>query len=149
MQRLGARYNASDQFGRPAPIRQIGWFAVIGIASTVGQGLLYRVLRHGSPPGRPTSSPFSSSPSSTPKRTDGRPSVAPRARAVRAQPTAGVLFVLACLVTTGAVLPLRPYRPSAFPATQALVPVPGFVLVTALRFALLRPVVFGRRRDSR
>ncbi|MFG2882066.1 GtrA family protein [Streptomyces sp. NPDC048297] len=147
MQRLSARYKASDQLGRTVLTRQIGWFAVIGVASTAGQGLLYWVLRHWSPPWLAN---LVSLLVLTVLNTEANRRLTFRGspvRAVQAHLAAGVLFVLAYLVTTGAVLLLRHYRPTASPATEVLVLVPSFALVTALRFVLLRLVVFGRRNS--
>ncbi|MEU2739273.1 hypothetical protein ABZ656_28865 [Streptomyces sp. NPDC007095] len=54
--------------------------------------------------------------------------------------------VLAYLVTSGAVLLLRHYRPTASPAHETPVLVPSFALVTVARFTSLRLVVFGGHR---
>jgi putative flippase GtrA len=67
-------------------------------------------------------------------------------RAAQAHLAAGVLFVLAYLVTSGAVLLFRHYRPTASPAGETLVLVPSFALVTVARFTVLRLVVFGGHR---
>ncbi|MDF3291535.1 hypothetical protein [Streptomyces silvisoli] len=66
-------------------------------------------------------------------------------RVLQAHLAAGGLFVLAYLVTSGAVLLFRHYRPTASPAAETLVLAPSFALVTVVRFAVLRMVVFRRR----
>ncbi|MEU9149910.1 GtrA family protein [Streptomyces sp. NPDC048417] len=146
MRRLSAGHSASDRPGRATLSRQVGWFAVIGVASTAGQALLYWVLRHWSPP---LLANLASLGVVTVLNTEANRRLTFRGspvRAVQAHCAAGVLFVLAYLVTSGAVLLLRHYRPTASPADESLVLVPSFALVTVARFTLLRLVVFGGHR---
>ncbi|QIY77020.2 GtrA family protein [Streptomyces sp. RLB1-33] len=143
MRRLSAGHGASDRPGRATLTRQVGWFAMIGIASTAGQALLYWVLRHWSPP---LVANLASLSVVTVLNTEANRRLTFRGspvRAVQAHLAAGVLFVLAYLVTSGAVLLFRHYRPTASPAHETLVLVPSFALVTVVRFTLLRLVVFG------
>ncbi|MEU2711453.1 hypothetical protein [Streptomyces sp. NPDC007205] len=50
MRRLSARGSAATWLGRTALTREMFWFVVIGVASTVAQTMLYGVLRQWSPP---------------------------------------------------------------------------------------------------
>jgi len=121
------------------------WFVVIGVASTVAQALLYWVLRHWSSPGLAN---FASLLVVTVLNTEANRRLTFRGsmvRVVQAHLAAGGLFVLAYLVTSGAVLFLRHYRPTVSPAGETLVLVPSFALVTVVRFTVLRIVVFRRR----
>ncbi|WP_406442318.1 GtrA family protein [Streptomyces sp. NBC_00631] len=143
MRRLDARHSAPDRPGRATLTGQVGWFAVIGVASTAGQALLYWVLRHWSPP---LVADLASLGVVTVLNTEANRRLTFRGspvRAARAHLAAGVLFVLAYVVTSGALLLFLHYRPTASPAQEALVLVPGFALVTVVRFTLLRLVVFG------
>ncbi|WP_234375457.1 GtrA family protein [Streptomyces sp. CB01373] len=146
MRRLKARRNASDRPGRTVLTREVFWFVVIGVASTVAQALLYWVLRHWSPP---VLANFASLLVVTVLNTEANRRLTFRGSAVpapQAHLAAGGLFVLAYLVTSGAVLLFRHYRPAASPAAETLVLAPGFALVTVVRFTVLRMVVFRRRR---
>lgn len=137
------RPSASDRPGHATLTRQAGWFAVIGVASTAGQALLYWGLRHWSPP---LVANLASLGVVTVLNTEANRRLTFRGspvRAVRAHLVAGVLFVLAYLVTSGAVLLFRHYRPTASPARETLVLVPSFALVTMVRFTLLRLVIGG------
>ncbi|MET8956035.1 hypothetical protein ACWEQN_45965 [Streptomyces sp. NPDC004129] len=67
-------------------------------------------------------------------------------RAVQTHLAAGFLFVLVYRVTSAAVLLFRHYRSTASPASEVLVVVPSFTLVTVLRFISLRLFVFGGHR---
>ncbi|MCX4420288.1 GtrA family protein [Streptomyces mirabilis] len=145
MRRLSTRNSASNRLGRTALTGQVGWFAVIGVASTAGQALLYWVLRHWS---TPLMANFVSLLAVTVLNTEANRRLTFRdspVRAAQAHLAAGALFVLAYLVTTGTVLLFRHYQPTASPAAEILVLVPSFALVTVLRFTLLRLIVFGRR----
>lgn len=131
--------------GRAPLTGQVGWFVAIGVASTMAQALLYWLLRHWAAP--PVAN-FASLLAVTVLNTEANRRLTFRGspvRAVRAHLAAGALFVLAYLVTTGAVLFFRQYRPTASPAAETLVLVPSFALVTVARFTLLRLVVFGHR----
>ncbi|MFF9768354.1 GtrA family protein [Streptomyces sp. NPDC014636] len=146
MRRLSTRHRASVRPGRTTLNRQAGWFVVIGVASTAGQALLYLLLRHWATP--PVAN-LASLLAITVLNTEANRRLTFRdspVRALRAHLAAGVLFVLAYVVTTGAVLLFRRSRPTALPASEALVLVTSFALMTVLRFALLRLVVFGHRR---
>ncbi|MER7839021.1 GtrA family protein [Streptomyces sp. NPDC096040] len=146
MRRLSARHGSSDRLGRTTLTRQVGCFAAIGVVSTAAQALLYWVLRHWAPP---LPANFVSLLVVTVLNTEANRRLTFRGSPVRAGQAhlaAGVMFVLAYLVTSGAVLLLRHWRPTASPATEVLVLVPSFALVTVARFTLLRRVVFGRHR---
>ncbi|MFJ2722972.1 GtrA family protein [Streptomyces sp. NPDC087437] len=145
MRRLSARHSASARPGRTALTRQVLWFIVIGVASTVAQALLYWVLRHWSPP---IPANFASLLVVTVLNTEANRRLTFRGSTVRvhqAHLAAGGLFVLAYLVTSGALLLFRHYRPTASPAAETLVLAPSFALVTVVRFTVLRMVVFRRR----
>ncbi|MGA5703134.1 GtrA family protein [Peterkaempfera bronchialis] len=145
MRRLSTWRSASTQPGRTALTGEVFWFVVIGAASTVAQALLYWVLRHWSPT---VLADFASLLVVTVLNTEANRRLTFRGSAVRALQAhlaAGGLFVLAYLVTAGAVLLFRHYRPTASPAAETLVLVPSFALVTVIRFAVLRLVVFRRR----
>ena len=145
MRRLSAQHSAPTRPGRTALTREAFWFVMIGAASTVAQALLYWVLRHWSPP---ILANFASLLAVTVLNTEANRRLTFRGSAVRvlqAHLAAGGLFVLAYVVTSGAVLLFRHYRPTASPAAETLVLVPSFALVTLVRFTVLRMVVFRRR----
>ncbi|MCQ4082453.1 GtrA family protein [Streptomyces sp. RB6PN25] len=145
MRRFRARHNASARPGRSALTSEVGWFVVIGVASTVGQALLYWVMRHWSPP---VLANLASLLVVTVLNTEANRRLTFRGspvRAVQAHLAAGGLFVLAYVITSGAVLLFRHYRPTASPAAETLVLAPAFALVTVVRFIVLRLVVFRRR----
>ncbi|WP_445525850.1 GtrA family protein [Streptomyces cyslabdanicus] len=149
MRRLSARHGAWRCASRPARptalTREVFWFVVIGVASTVAQALLYWVLRHWSPP---VLANFASLLVVTVLNTEANRRQTFRgsaARVLQAHLAAGGLFVLAYLVTSGALLLFRHYRPTASPAAETLVLAPSFALVTVVRFTVLRMVVFRRR----
>ncbi|WP_234381297.1 GtrA family protein [Streptomyces sp. NRRL F-5122] len=145
MRRLSAQHSAPTRPGRAALTREAFWFVMIGAASTVAQALLYWVLRHWSPP---ILANFASLLAVTVLNTEANRRLTFRGSAVRvlqAHLAAGGLFVLAYVVTSGAVLLFRHYRPTASPAAETLVLVPSFALVTLVRFTVLRMVVFRRR----
>ncbi|MDW6065588.1 GtrA family protein [Streptomyces sp. FXJ1.4098] len=62
----------------------------------------------------------------------------------RAHLGAGALFVLGYLVTSAAVLLYRESSTDASPGTETLVLIASSVLVTAVRFLVLRLAVFRR-----
>ncbi|MFI9275809.1 GtrA family protein [Kitasatospora sp. NPDC052896] len=145
MRHPGARRSAFPRLGRTALTREVCWFVVIGIASTLAQALLYWVLRHWSPP---VLANFAALLVVTVLNTEANRRLTFRGTAVRvlqAHLVAGGLFVLAYLVTSGAVLLFRHYRPTASPAAETLVLAPSFALVTVVRFTVLRMIVFRRR----
>ncbi len=145
MRRLSAWRSASTRPGRTALTREVFWFVVIGVASTVAQALLYWVLRHWSPP---ILANFVSLLVVIVLNTEANRRLTFRGSvvgALRAHLAAGGLFVLAYLVTSGAVLLFRHYRPTASPAAETLVLAPSFALVTVVRFTVLRMAVFRRR----
>ncbi|MEU7380460.1 MULTISPECIES: GtrA family protein [unclassified Streptomyces] len=146
MRRLNARHSAAARPGRTALTREVFWFVVIGVASTVAQASLYWVLRHWSPP---VLANFASLLVVTVLNTEANRRLTFRGSAVRvlqAHLAAGGLFLLAYLITSGAVLLFRHYRPTASPASETLVLAPSFALVTVVRFTVLRVVVFRRRQ---
>ncbi|WP_438306031.1 GtrA family protein [Streptomyces sp. HUAS TT11] len=145
MRRLTAQHSASTRPGRPALTREVFWFVVIGVASTGAQASLYWVLRHWS---SPILANFASLLVVTVLNTEANRRLTFRGSAVRALQAhlaAGGLFVLAYLITSGAVLLFRHFRPTASPAAETLVLAPSFALVTVVRFTVLRMVVFRHR----
>ncbi|MFJ1551574.1 hypothetical protein [Streptomyces sp. NPDC088246] len=119
--RLSARHSASAQPGRTRLARQVGWFVVIGVASTAGQTPLYWELCHWAPP---PAADLASLLAISVLNTEANRRPAFRGspvRAVQAHLAAGVPSVPAYLVTTGAVLLFRHYRPTASPAAETLV----------------------------
>ncbi|MER5915398.1 GtrA family protein [Streptomyces sp. NPDC001982] len=147
MRRLSARRSAATWLGRTALTREVLWFVVIGVASTVAQAMLYWVLRQWSPP---ILANFTSLLVVTVLNTEANRRLTfhgSPVRVLQAHLTAGGLFVLAYLVTSGAVLLFRHYRPTASPAAETLVLAPSFALVTVVRFTVLRTVVFRRRHQ--
>ncbi|MGW5061076.1 GtrA family protein [Streptomyces sp. NPDC004096] len=145
MRRLTAQHNASTRPGRPALTREVFWFVVIGVASTGAQTSLYWVLRHWS---SPILANFASLLVVTVLNTEANRRLTFRGSAVRALQAhlaADGLFVLAYLITSGAVLLFRHFRPTASPAAETLVLAPSFASVTVVRFTVLRMVVFRHR----
>ncbi|MET8639061.1 GtrA family protein [Streptomyces sp. NPDC004074] len=145
MRRLTAQHSASTRPGRPALTREVFWFVVIGVASTGAQASLYWVLRHWS---SPILANFASLLVVTVLNTEANRRLTFRGSAVRALQAhlaAGGLFVLAYLITSGAVLLFRHFRPTASPAAETLVLAPSFASVTVVRFTVLRMVVFRHR----
>ncbi|MBD0422211.1 GtrA family protein [Streptomyces sp. TRM S81-3] len=122
--------------------REVGWFVVIGIASTVGQALLYWSLRGWWPPAVAN---LVSLLVLTVLNTEANRRLTFRhaaARPVRAHLGAGGLFLLGYLVTSGAVLAFKHVDPGAPRAAESLVLAATSVLVTVVRFAVLRWAVF-------
>jgi cellulose synthase/poly-beta-1,6-N-acetylglucosamine synthase-like glycosyltransferase len=133
----------------PAGVRdrlrwEVGWFAAIGAVSTAGQALLYWLLRFWWPPAAAT---FVSLVVMTVLNTEASRRLTFRAAATpvrRAHLGAGVLFVLGYLVTSGAVLAFRALEPAAPVTAETVVLVVSSLVVTVVRFAVLRSVVFRR-----
>ncbi|MCX4760132.1 glycosyltransferase [Streptomyces sp. NBC_01275] len=126
---------------------QIGCFAVIGIASTAGQALLYWLLRGW---WQPAAANFVSLLVLTLLNTEANRRLTFRHSADgigagRAHLGAGALFVVGYLVTSAAVLLFRDAVPDATAAAETLVLAGSSVLVTAVRFLVLRLAVFRRR----
>ncbi|WP_427918803.1 glycosyltransferase [Streptomyces sp. cg40] len=127
---------------------EVGCFVAIGIASTIGQALLYWLLRGWwSPAVANLVSLLFLTVLNTEanRRLTFRHSAAPPARVHLG---AGGLFVLGYLVTSGAVLWFKQLAPGASPAAETAVLAAASVVVTCVRFAVLRLAVFrgpGRR----
>jgi putative flippase GtrA len=135
---------------RRAWSREVGWFVAIGIVSTVGQALVYWLLRAWWPP---VVANLVSLLVLTVLNTEANRRLTFRhspVRPARAHLGAGGLFLLGCLVTSGAVLWLRHVDPGASPAAETVVLTGTSVVVTAVRFAVLRLAVFRgpRHRPS-
>ncbi|MEV7755656.1 GtrA family protein [Streptomyces griseofuscus] len=146
MGRLSARRSATTWLGRIALAREVFWFVVIGVASTVAQATLYLVLHQWS---QPILANFTSLLVVTVLNTETNRRLTFRESGVRALQvhlTAGGLFVLAYLVTSCAVLIFRHYRPTASPAAETLVLAPSLALVTVVRFTVIPMAVFRHRR---
>lgn len=125
--------------------REVGWFVAIGGASTVGQASLYWALRLWWPP---AAANLVSLLVLTVLNTEANRRLTFRnagAGPLRAHLGAGGLFLLGYLVTSGAVLWFRHERPGASPAAETLVLAATSVVVTVVRFLVLRLAVFGRR----
>lgn len=124
---------------------ELGCFVAIGIASTVGQALAYSLLRSWWPPAVAT---LVSLALLTVLNTEANRRLTFRGSSTgtgRAHIGAGALFVLGYLVTTAAVLLFRRADPHASVVAESLVLAGASVLVTAVRFVVLRLVVFRRR----
>ncbi|MFM9442305.1 glycosyltransferase [Streptomyces acidiscabies] len=121
---------------------QIACFAMIGVASTAGQALLYWLLRGWWPP---AAANFVSLLVLTLLNTEANRRLTFRhstAGAGRAHLGAGVLFVVGYLATSGAVLIFRDAAPDASTGAETLVLAAASVLVTGIRFLVLRLAVF-------
>ncbi|MBQ0827084.1 GtrA family protein [Streptomyces sp. RG38] len=129
--------------------REVGWFVVVGVASTAGQALLYWLLRAWWPP---AAANLASLLVLTVLNTEANRRLTFRhaeASAARAHLGAGGLFLLGYLVTSGAVLGFRHAVPQASPAAETLVLAATSVLVTVVRFTVLRLAVFrGPAREG-
>ncbi|WP_369227070.1 glycosyltransferase [Streptomyces sp. R39] len=126
---------------------QISCFVLIGIGSTAGQALLYWLLRGW---WQPAVANFVSLLVLTLLNTEANRRLTFRycadgVGAGRAHLGAGALFVVGYLVTSAAVLVFRDAVPDASAAAETLVLAASSVLVTALRFLVLRLAVFRRR----
>ncbi|MFJ9097781.1 glycosyltransferase [Streptomyces sp. NPDC102405] len=134
----------------PAPRRgvlswEVGCFAVIGVFSTLGQALLYWILRGW---WSPAFANLVSLLALTVLNTEANRRLTFRhssARPSRAHLRAGALFVLGYLVTSGAVLLFKHADPGASPAAETAVLTAASVAVTAVRFVALRQAVFRSR----
>ncbi|MFF3500270.1 glycosyltransferase [Streptomyces sp. NPDC003247] len=121
---------------------EAGCFVAIGIASTLGQALLYWLLRGWWPPAAANLVSLlvlTVLNTEANRRLTFRHSDAPPGRAHLG---AGGLFVLGYLVTSGAVLWFTHAVPGASPAAETAVLAATSVLVTVVRFAVLRLAVF-------
>ncbi|MEU6374910.1 bifunctional glycosyltransferase family 2/GtrA family protein [Streptomyces sp. NPDC046909] len=125
---------------------QIGCFVAIGIASTAGQALLYWLLRGW---WQPALANFVSLLVLTLLNTEANRRLTFRYAADgigagRAHLGAGALFVIGYLITSAAVLLFRDAVPDASAAAETLVLAVSSVLVTGIRFLVLRLAVFRR-----
>lgn len=126
---------------------EVGCFLAIGVVSTVGQALLYWLLRGWwTPAVANLVSLFVLTVLNTEanRRLTFRYSTTPPARAHLG---AGGLFVLGYLVTSGAVLWFKWLDPGASPAAETAVLATASVAVTGVRFAVLRLAVFAGPRS--
>ncbi|SDK44753.1 Glycosyltransferase involved in cell wall bisynthesis [Actinopolyspora mzabensis] len=126
---------------------QLGYFALIGVFSTIGQAVLYWLLRQWWPA---VVANFVSLLVLTILNTEANRRLSFRESktgAGRAHIGAGGLFLLGYLVTSAAVLLYDSAAGNASPAAESVVLACASVLVTAIRFLLLRMTVF-RRDDS-
>ncbi|MEU6716318.1 bifunctional glycosyltransferase family 2/GtrA family protein [Nonomuraea sp. NPDC046802] len=123
---------------------EVGCFAAIGVLSTAGQALLYWLLRTWWPP---VLANLVSLLVLTVLNTEANRRLTFRwsgTRAGRAHLGAGVLFLIGYVVTSAAVLLFRQSQPEASAAAETLVLIVSSVLVTAVRFMVLRLAVFRR-----
>jgi putative flippase GtrA len=130
--------------GRDRLTWEIGCFVAVGTASTLGQAVLYWLLRMWWPPAVAT---FVSLALLTVLNTEASRRLTFRGSATtpgRAHIGAGVLFMVAYLVTSGAVLAFRHIKPEASVTAETVVLVAASLLVTTARFIVLRSVVFRR-----
>ncbi|MFF9495534.1 GtrA family protein [Streptomyces flaveolus] len=153
--RLPARDSGHDEPVPDAALRrrvwsrEVGWFVAVGVVSTVGQALVYWLLRTWWPP---VVANLVSLLVLTVLNTEANRRLTFRHAPVgpaRAHLGAGGLFLLGYLVTSGAVLWLRHADPGASPAAEAVVLTGTSVVVTAVRFAVLRLAVFRSPRGRR
>ncbi|WP_214322777.1 bifunctional glycosyltransferase family 2/GtrA family protein [Nonomuraea sediminis] len=123
---------------------EVGCFAAIGVLSTAGQALLYWLLRAWWPP---VLANLVSLIVLTVLNTEANRRLTFRwsgTGAGRAHLGAGALFVIGYVVTSAAVLLFRQVQPEASAAAETLVLTASAVLVTAVRFVVLRLAVFRR-----
>ncbi|MGY1503501.1 glycosyltransferase [Streptomyces sp. QTS52] len=121
---------------------EVGCFIAIGIVSTVGQALLYWLLRGW---WQPAVANLVSLLVLTVLNTEANRRLTFRhadARPTRAHLGAGGLFLLGYLVTSGAVLWFKKADPGASAAAETAVLAIASVAVTGVRFAVLRMAVF-------
>jgi len=129
--------------------REVGFFVAIGIVSTIGQALLYWSLRNW---WQPAVANLVSllvltvlNTEANRRLTFGHVAAPP----IRAHLGAGGLFLLGYLVTSGAVLLFTHVDPGAPRAAETVVLAGTSVVVTVVRFAVLRMAVFrGPRRGD-
>ncbi|MGW0819481.1 GtrA family protein [Streptomyces viridiviolaceus] len=122
--------------------REIGFFIAIGIVSTVGQALLYWLLRNW---WQPAVANLVSLLVLTVLNTEANRRLTfghVAAPAVRAHLGAGGLFLLGYLVTSGAVLLFKHLDPGAPRVAETVVLAGTSVVVTVVRFLVLRLAVF-------
>ncbi|MFG3550775.1 GtrA family protein [Streptomyces sp. NPDC047725] len=122
--------------------REVVSFAAIGVLSTAGQALLYWLLRTWWPP---AAANLVSLLVLTVLNTEANRRLTFRhapVRAARAHLGAGGLFLLGYLATSGAVLWFRHADPGASPGAETVVLTVASVVVTVVRFAVLRLAVF-------
>lgn len=127
---------------------ELGCFVAIGVASTAGQALLYWLLRDW---WSPVVANLVSLVVPTLLNTEANRRLTFRyttASPARAHLGAGVLFVVGYLVTSGAVLWFKSGHPQASSAAETLVLACASVVVTAIRFTVLRTSVFRSRTRS-
>ncbi|XVQ15860.1 glycosyltransferase [Spirillospora sp. CA-255316] len=134
--------------GRSALAWELGCFVAIGIASTAGQALFYWLLRSWWPVALAN---LVSLIVLTIVNTEANRRLTFRGSTVgagRAHLGAGALFAVGYAVTSAAVLLFQRAEPSASHAAETLVLAAASVLVTAVRFVVLRSAVFRRRSSS-
>ncbi|MFD4549866.1 glycosyltransferase [Streptomyces sp. NPDC058466] len=130
--------------GRSRFTWEVGCFMAIGVASTAGQALLYWLLRGWWPPALAN---LVSLLVLTVFNTEANRRLTFRWSGTgvgRAHLGAGGLFLLGYLVTSAAVLLFRASSPDASAGAETLVLTASSVLVTAVRFLVLRLAVFRR-----
>ncbi|MFI6787951.1 glycosyltransferase [Nonomuraea sp. NPDC050383] len=123
---------------------EVGCFVIIGVLSTAGQALLYWLLRTWWPP---VLANLASLVVLTVLNTEANRRLTFRwsgTGAGRAHLGAGALFLLGYVVTSAAVLLFREVQPEASAAAETLVLTASSVLVTIVRFVVLRLAVFRR-----
>lgn len=134
--------------GRGVLSWEIGCFIAIGIASTIGQALLYWLLRGW---WQPAAANLVSLLILTVLNTEANRRLTFRqaeTRPARAHLGAGAVFVLGYLVTSGAVLWFKHTDPGASAAAETAVLAAASVAVTVVRFAVLRLAVFRRKTTA-
>jgi putative flippase GtrA len=122
---------------------EVGCFLAIGVVSTVGQALLYWLLRGWWSPvvaNLVSLLVLTLLNTEANRRLTFRHSTAPPARAHLG---AGGLFVLGYLVTSGAVLWFKSIDPGASTAAETAMLATASIAVTCVRFAVLRLAVFA------
>lgn len=131
--------------GRSRLTWEIGCFIAVGIASTIGQAALYGLTRLWWPPAAATLvslAVLTVLNTEASRRLTFRGSGTP---AARAHLGAGALFAFGYLVTSGAVLLFRHAVPTASVPAETVVLTTASLAVTAIRFIVLRLLVFRRR----
>ncbi|MGW4025833.1 glycosyltransferase [Streptomyces sp. NPDC005009] len=135
----------APETGRSRLTWETGAFIAIGVVSTLGQAVLYWLLRTWWPP---AAANLVSLLVLTVFNTEANRRLTFResgTAAGRAHLGAGALFVLGYLITSGAVLLFRESRPEASAGAETLVLVASSAVVTAIRFVVLRLAVFRGR----
>lgn len=135
----------APETGRSRLTWETGAFIAIGVVSTLGQAVLYWLLRTWWPP---AAANLVSLLVLTVFNTEANRRLTFRGSgtgAGRAHLGAGALFVLGYLITSGAVLLFRESRPEASAGAETLVLVASSAVVTAIRFFVLRLAVFRGR----